>query len=190
MSLVLAYGFHKIGWLSLKNLHQIALKFIFSGRSVDEIAALSESFWDLHLQKLIRPQLLERFHQFQNQGFKTVLSSSSPTFLVTSIARRLGFDESHASQYLVDKEGKFVRILVLVNGEEKKKQLEAILERAANKALLTTAFSDSFLDLPLLLRVDKPVCVNPDKKLRRFAEQYSWEIIEDGCSIQCSQGSL
>lgn len=38
-------------------------------------------------------------------------------------------------------------------------------------------YTDSHNDLPLLLKVDRPVAVTPDPALRRHAEQHGWEII-------------
>ena len=41
----------------------------------------------------------------------------------------------------------------------------------------TTFYSDSHNDLPLLKTVDKPIAVDPDDKLRLYAEQQAWPII-------------
>ncbi len=38
-------------------------------------------------------------------------------------------------------------------------------------------YSDSHNDLPLLKKVDTPIAVDPDEKLRAFATQSNWEII-------------
>lgn len=38
-------------------------------------------------------------------------------------------------------------------------------------------YSDSHNDLPLLKLVDNPIAVNPDEKLRHFAEAQGWEIM-------------
>ncbi len=37
-----------------------------------------------------------------------------------------------------------------------------------------TAYSDSHLDLPLLLAAGTPVVVNPDRKLRKIAQLNTW----------------
>lgn len=39
-------------------------------------------------------------------------------------------------------------------------------------------YSDSLNDLPLLERVDHPVAVNPDPRLRAEAQRHGWQIIE------------
>ena len=43
-------------------------------------------------------------------------------------------------------------------------------------------YSDSIADAPLLAEVGHPVCVNPDRKLRRLAQQRGWQIADWGHS--------
>ena len=38
-------------------------------------------------------------------------------------------------------------------------------------------YSDSINDLPLLLEVTHPVAVDPDKKLKNYAQEKSWPVI-------------
>jgi len=38
-------------------------------------------------------------------------------------------------------------------------------------------YTDSISDLPLLERVAHPAAVNPDRKLRRLAQQCGWPIL-------------
>ena len=40
----------------------------------------------------------------------------------------------------------------------------------------STFYSDSYLDLPMLNRIDTPVAVNPDWRLRRHAKKAGWQI--------------
>lgn len=184
--LIVTYALHKINWVSIETVHQQAFKWIFFKKSNAEIKAFVEVFLDENLEKMIRPSVLHRLQEHKSQKFKTYLYSSSPSFIVESVAQRLGFDHTLSSQYLVDKEGKFAKILLLVNGDEKEKQLKCLVAERNEAKVFTTAYSDSFLDAALLLLVDKPVCVNPDKQLRELAERSRWEIIQDGSSFYCS----
>ena len=42
----------------------------------------------------------------------------------------------------------------------------------------STAYSDSHTDLPFLEAVGRPVAVNPDRELRRIAEERGWPVLE------------
>jgi phosphoserine phosphatase len=44
----------------------------------------------------------------------------------------------------------------------------------------STAYSDSHTDLPFLEAVGRPVCVNPDRALRRIAAERRWPVLEFG----------
>ena len=42
----------------------------------------------------------------------------------------------------------------------------------------TVFYSDSINDIPLLLKVNQAIAVNPDDKLRQESNERSWEIID------------
>ncbi len=42
----------------------------------------------------------------------------------------------------------------------------------------TVCYADHILDLPLLLEVDEPICVNPDSKLRAIARSKDWRVMD------------
>ncbi len=44
-------------------------------------------------------------------------------------------------------------------------------------AFHSTAYSDSFNDLALLLEVDEPVAVNPDPRLEAIAAEKQWKVL-------------
>jgi phosphoserine phosphatase len=64
-----------------------------------------------------------------------------------------------------------------MQGEEKASCVKEVAERLCIAKEKITAYSDSFLDLPLLLAAGRPIAVNPDRKLRRFSEEQKWPIL-------------
>lgn len=61
--------------------------------------------------------------------------------------------------------------------EGKVKLLEEWLKTSTETMENSSFYSDSYNDLPLLKLVDNPVAVDPDEKLRKYAEQHKWSII-------------
>lgn len=61
--------------------------------------------------------------------------------------------------------------------EGKVKLLEEWLKTTTETMENSSFYSDSYNDLPLLKLVDNPVAVDPDEKLRDYAEQHKWSII-------------
>ncbi len=93
------------------------------------------------------------------------------------IAQVLGVDEWRATQYAVDKQKNLCHIASIMQGEEKASCVKEIAGKLSIGKEKITAYSDSFLDLPLLLSAGIPVAVNPDRKLRRFSKRHDWFIL-------------
>ena len=107
-------------------------------------------------------------------------TSSPPTLqeIVEELARELGFDGAIGSTCeIVD--GVYTgRSLRGAHGEGK---AAAVRELAAQKGFdlaASTAYSDSHTDLPFLEAVGHPVAVNPDRELRRIADDRGWPVLE------------
>jgi phosphoserine phosphatase len=57
---------------------------------------------------------------------------------------------------------------------------DALLELAREEGIdlvASTAYSDSYSDVPFLEAVGRPVAANPDRKLRRIARERGWEVV-------------
>ena len=60
---------------------------------------------------------------------------------------------------------------------EKAVRLLAYCEKNKFSPLNAWFYSDSITDLPALRSVGNPVCINPDRKLRKAAKRSSWKIL-------------
>jgi phosphoserine phosphatase len=97
--------------------------------------------------------------------------------LVGPIANALGIHEWHSSHYAVDHENRFSHISRIVQAEEKIAYLKQVAERLKIAPENATAYSDSILDLAFLQSAGKAIAVNPDRRLKKTAIEYGWEII-------------
>lgn len=172
MRLLYAYARHKLGSISLEQLHEFCFKALFKGRSAPQMQLLVDIFLSNQMEKLLNPSVYERLMTYPAEAVH--LYSSSPDFIVESVAAKLGVQHVYCTVYGADSKGRFDQIRHLVTGVEKAQKLESI--KQGRKA---TVFSDCSLDLPLLQNADIAVCVNPDKKLRRIALTSNWEIIDN-----------
>src|SRR5205085_10475724 len=98
--------------------------------------------------------------------------------IVEHIAGDLGFDGAIGSTCeIVD--GVYTgRSLRAAHGEGK---AAAVLELATSEKLdleASTAYSDSYSDVPFLEAVGHPVAANPDRKLRRIARERGWPVVD------------
>jgi HAD superfamily hydrolase (TIGR01490 family) len=110
------------------------------------------------------------------QARKVFIVSSSPEEVAKPLAERLGVDGVIATRAkFVD--GKYTGGLEFYCYREHKAQ--AIRETAERDGIDLSgshAYSDSITDLPMLEAVGHPVAVNPDRELRKIAQQRGWRI--------------
>lgn len=164
--------------LSIERVHKESFQRILKGKDSRTIKAEVTIFLDKNLDKFLNQQIFNLFKEAKQRGHQTVLLSSSPDFLVESIAGRLGFDKWESSHYAIDNNFIFCDIARLVQGQEKADYASALCNALGISLEQTTAYTDSWHDIPLLERVGKPVAVYPDKKLRKASSLNKWKLIE------------
>lgn len=171
------YVKHVCFGMSLTRLHSKVFECLLQGRPLKIIEENVEPFLKDYLFSRIYPPVLTQLKLAQHLGHYTLILSNSPSFLVEKIAQILGVNEWRATQYAVDKERNLCHIASVMQGEQKASCVQEIADRLSIAKDKITAYSDSFLDLPFLLKAGTPIAVNPDRKLRRFSLQHEWPIL-------------
>ena len=147
------------------------------------------------LKPLVYQEPLNLVERHRERGEPVYIVSATLQEIVEEIARELGFDGALGSTCeIVD--GVYTgRSLRGAHGDGK---AAAVRELAAQEGFdleASTAYSDSHTDLPFLEAVGNPVVVNPDRQLRRVAEDRGWPMLEfnelayrrcRGCGRRCS----
>ncbi|MBN1107899.1 MAG: HAD-IB family hydrolase [Bacteroidales bacterium] len=115
------------------------------------------------------------YHRTRNAGL--VILSSTVTPLCSMMAVNLGMDDTICSGLECsdgiltgNTTGKFCF------GQEKAVRLKAYCEKNNSKAEDAWYYGDAMADLHALKIVGNPVCINPQKKLRKIALQKGWKI--------------
>jgi HAD superfamily hydrolase (TIGR01490 family) len=152
-----------------------------AGRSAAEWQAVREAF----LSEVVSPRLwaagraLVRRHQ--DAGDLVVMTTATNRFITELTAAHLGIQHLLATECELDVTGTFTgRTAGLLNMREGKcSRLQAWLaERGLGlSGMLTTLYSDSINDLPLLSAVNRPVAVDPDQRLAALAAERGWPVM-------------
>lgn len=171
------YSLHKVGKLSLHDLHEKIFQTLFKGRSLAHFQKLSTDFINESFDSMIYEPALKRLHEAKRMGHFTAILSSSPSFLVKHFAERFGVNEWAGTNYSLDNEQKLSGIIEVLDGAGKARYLNDLSERYQIPKAEISAYSDSFLDMPLLEAAGTAIGVNPDNKLRAMCEKYQWDII-------------
>lgn len=148
------------------------------GRTREEVEYVIEPFVENIIEPLIYSDAMRCVAEHRARGERILVISASPQFLVSAIAERLGIDDVLAID-VEEQHGFFSGRTqgVLTYREGKVQRLEDWLVEQGETLQGASFYSDSANDLPLLTRVAHPRVINPDPRLREFAEQAGWPIL-------------
>jgi HAD superfamily hydrolase (TIGR01490 family) len=150
---------------------------ILAGFSVEEMQALVGDAMEPVLRPLVYAEPLHLVQHHRDRGERVYIVSATLQEIVEHIAADLGFDGAIGSTCeIVD--GRYTgRSLRAAHGEGKAR---ALRDLAVNDGLdldASTAYSDSYSDVPFLEAVGYPVAVNPDRRLKSIARARAWPTI-------------
>ena len=119
-------------------------------------------------------ELIENHHA---AGRDVVIVSASGTEVVEPIGQMLGADHVVATR-LVEVDGRYTgEVEYYAYGPNKAKAMQELADEHGYDLATSFAYSDSETDAPMLEIVGHPFAVNPDKALRRIAEEKDWPIL-------------
>jgi HAD superfamily hydrolase (TIGR01490 family) len=128
------------------------------------------------ISPLIYAEALELMFEHREAGRMIVIVSSSPVEIVEPLADMLRVDHFIATQPQVE-DGKYTGELdFYAYGPHKAEAMQQLAEERGIDLSRSYAYSDSVTDLPMLETVGNPVPVNPDKELRRLAQEREWPV--------------
>jgi HAD superfamily hydrolase (TIGR01490 family) len=147
------------------------------GKSESEMEELCRNVASEVLLPSLYREAVTEINMHKSNGAKVIILSSALDAVCDVIAESLGIDGYICSRlqvmdgYMTGKpSGR------LCYGNEKLRRLNGYCsENNINQELLWF-YSDSISDLPVLLSVGNPVCVNPDRELRKEAINRGWKI--------------
>jgi len=150
---------------------------ILKGFSVAEMESIVGDAMETVLRPLVYEEPINLVERHRTRGEQVYIVSATLQEIVQHIADDLGFDGAIGSTCeIVD--GVYTgRTIRAAHGVGK---AEAVRQLAADEGLdldASTAYSDSYSDVPFLEAVGHPVAVNPDRKLRGIARARAWPIL-------------
>ena len=144
-----------------------------------EIEELVEETLEKVADPLVYAEALFLIDEHVRQGRTVFIVSASPQEIVRPIAKHIGVTEVIATKVRTDHDGRFIRELEFyAMGQGKAEEIQRIANSTGLDLEGSYAYSDSMTDLPMMELVGHPVAVNPDKELRKVAEERGWGILE------------
>ena len=153
-----------------------ALAFI-EGKRRDQLEPIAQDIVVEVIGPRIYPEMRKVIEAHHRNGDRTYLVTAAPEDIATRIANHLGLDGALGTRAECVG-GVYTGKLLgpVLHGPAK---LEAVKKLAAEHHIdlsLSSAYSDSMNDRPLLEGVGHPVAVNPDRMLKKLAYDKGWPI--------------
>jgi HAD superfamily hydrolase (TIGR01490 family) len=150
---------------------------ILNGFSVEEMQRLVGDAMETVLRPLVYEEPLRLVERHRARGERVYIVSATLQEIVQHIADDLGFDGAIGSTCeIVD--GVYTgRTLRAAHGTGKAEALRTLADAEGFDLAESTAYSDSYSDVPFLEAVGHPVAANPDRKLRRIAAERGWPVV-------------
>jgi HAD superfamily hydrolase (TIGR01490 family) len=151
----------------------------FSAKQLD---AWHAQFMEQVIHPAIRPSARALVQKHQDSGDLVAIVTATNRFVTEPIARAFGVQHLIAAEPARDEHGQITGLVLgtppygegkLVNVRHWLRQLELSLEAFP----LSTFYSDSQNDIPLLSRVTNPVATNPNARLLAHAREHGWPIL-------------
>ena len=130
-------------------------------------------------EPLVYAEALFLIDEHARQGRRVIIVSASPEEIVRPISEHIGVSEVIATRVKTDAQGRYLpEMAQYAMGPGKAEAMLALAEQDDIDLAGSYAYSDSITDLPMLETVGNPVVVNPEKELRKEAEEREWPILE------------
>jgi HAD superfamily hydrolase (TIGR01490 family) len=153
---------------------------ILDGFSVEEMQSVVGDAMEPVLRPLVYAEPLHLVQHHRARGERVYVVSATLQEIVEHIADDLGFDGAIGSTCEVV-DGRYTgRTLRAAHGEGKARALRELAAADDLDLSASTAYSDSYSDVPFLEAVGFPVAVNPDRRLKAIARARAWPTIRFG----------
>lgn len=147
------------------------------GLPENSLVEFSNEIFDQDLRPSIRAEIQSEIEFHKNRKARIVILSSAVHSVCLPVAKFLDMDDIISSKLEVN-DGVYTGYPSgnFCFGDEKLIRMRNYCETYGCLPVDSYYYGDSISDLPVLEGVGNPVCVNPDKKLKRVARINSWEI--------------
>lgn len=151
----------------------------YAGMRQDWLRSLEAPLFDRVIRPSIYPGSKALVDSDRAAGFTPVLVTGELDFAIAPVVAYFDFDAVISNALVFEGGAATGRVVEpLIAGPEKVESITRLCgERGASLAECK-AYSDSFSDLPMLESVGHAVAVNPDRRLKRVANERGWPIMD------------
>jgi len=148
-----------------------------------DTSSLATALHDAHIAPAVYPEAERYAKQLRYDGYKIVLVTSAPEFLVAPLGRALGASRVIGAALEKTVEGTFTGAFAATpdagcdDGEAKRNRVESFAREAGVSLKNSIAYARAGTDAALMRRVGKAYAVSPDENLASRAEAEGWRTL-------------
>lgn len=162
----------------VKKIYEIAIADM-AGHPLKKILEIGEECFEKEIKKRFFSDGLERLKEHQIKGDRVVILSSGPSMTLAAVTKFLKIDEAYTmGPEMVDGVLTAKLKLPICHAEGKLIYAEKEAVQFGIPLSKCSFYSDHFSDIPLLEKVGHPYVVNPDKKLKKTANNRGWPVLK------------
>jgi len=141
------------------------------------VSDLSTEVFEKHMLHAIPEEARSEIRMHKDKNAAVVILSSALSSVCQVVANHLEMDDVICTQIEID-DGRCTGRTAgkLCFGNEKVSRLKEYCEKNNSKISDAWYYGDSISDLPVLSIVGNPVCINPDRQLRKRSKEKKWLI--------------
>ena len=150
----------------------------FSGWPVKHMQAMTDDWFTSMVEPTIRNNAAESINTHNDNGAHTVILSAATRFICEPVRYKLNMDSILCTELDI-KNGEFTGHIIgdYNHGEEKLRRAIEYCNQYGYDLESAWYYADSISDLPVLERVQHPMCVTPDRLLKKAAKKNGWDIL-------------
>ncbi|KMQ51588.1 Phosphoserine phosphatase [Chitinispirillum alkaliphilum] len=168
-------------WTARGNLHDMVRtnKRYLKKKPVEKFELVAHDYFQPRIKDMIFPEMKEVIEDHRQKGHQLILLTGTLDVIAACFVRELGFDGYQAATLQI-KDNRYTGRLngILPYGMGKLEVLRDLKERFKFDRNHTWLYANIFSDRYVLNAVENPVAVNPDSKLRTYANRLGWKIID------------
>ncbi len=148
-------------------------------KSVQTMDAVARQYFEPRIDDIIYPEMKQVIEHHREQGDFLLLLTGTLDVIARCFVRHLNFDGFQATT-LERRDGHYTGKVsgILPYGMGKLEVLKDLRDRFTFDRDTSYLYANIFSDRYVLNAVEHPVAVNPDSKLKEYAERLKWQIIE------------
>lgn len=168
-------------WSAKGNLHTMILKNkrYLRHKSVETFEKVAREYFEPRIQSIVYKEMLSVIEKHRTAGDLLLLLTGTLDFIAACFVRELRFDGARATNLEIHN-GKYTGHIngITPYGVGKLEVLRDFRRRHNFDLNHTTLYANIYSDRYVMNAVDIPVAVNPDERLRFYAQRNQWRILD------------